>query len=176
MWRGKSQLPCSLQLRLHGSPSSDLGLRTWEPCEAALNLRASLHHGPWSRTLEDGLFAWFDLMVQLPWSDFLKNQFTKPLGPSLGVNWIWIKRNDHAPKSECVDLFFFNVQKGQFWKNSSLTILLSSLVFIFSSRNYIPLSFYYNNISLPWALAFFYHITSFASPTAKPGGPCHWLL
>ena len=41
-------------------------------------------------------------------------------------------------------------------KKSSLTILLSSLAFIFSSPPQInPLIFYYNNISLPWALAFF---------------------
>ena len=53
--------------------------------------------------MEDGLFSWSDLMVQLPWSDFLKNQFTKPLGSSLGVNQMWTKRNDHAPKSECAD-------------------------------------------------------------------------
>ena len=36
-------------------------------------------------------------------SDFLKNQFTKLLGSSLGVNRMWTKRNHHAPKSECVD-------------------------------------------------------------------------
>jgi hypothetical protein len=47
---------------------------------------------PWN----DGLF---------PWSNSLKKQFTKPLFPSLGVNRMWTKRNDHAPKSSCVDLF-----------------------------------------------------------------------
>ena len=31
MWSGKSQLPCSQQLRLHGLTSNDLGLRTWDP-------------------------------------------------------------------------------------------------------------------------------------------------
>jgi hypothetical protein len=29
-----------------------------------------------------------------------QNQFTKLLGPSLGVNRMWIKRNDHAPKND----------------------------------------------------------------------------
>jgi hypothetical protein len=33
-------------------------------------LRAGLHHGPWSRTMEHGLFPWSNLMVQLPWSQF----------------------------------------------------------------------------------------------------------
>jgi len=27
------------------------------------------------------------------------------LGPSLGVNRMWTKKNDHAPKSECVEFF-----------------------------------------------------------------------
>ncbi len=32
-----------------------------------------------------------------------KNQSRKSLGPSLGVNRMWTKRNnDHAPKSECL--------------------------------------------------------------------------
>ena len=52
--------------------------------------------------MDDGLFPWFDFMFQLPWSDFLKLQFTKRVGPSLGVNQMWTKRNDHAPKNECV--------------------------------------------------------------------------
>jgi hypothetical protein len=54
-------------------------------------------------------------MIQLFWTHFLKkkNQFTKPLGPSLGVNRIWTKRNDHASKSECA--YVFNIcPKGQF--------------------------------------------------------------
>ena len=37
MWSGKSQLPCSQRLRLHGLTSSDLGLRTWDLCEPALS-------------------------------------------------------------------------------------------------------------------------------------------
>ena len=46
-----------------------------------------------------------DFMVQLPWSDFLKYQFTKPLGPSLGVNQMWTKRNNHTPKSDGASFF-----------------------------------------------------------------------
>ena len=55
----------------------------------APTLSVSLHHGPWSWTMEDGMFPWSDLMVQLPWFDFFKNEFIKPLGPSLGVNRMW---------------------------------------------------------------------------------------
>jgi hypothetical protein len=49
---------------------------------------------PW--TMEDGLF---------PWSDFLKNQFTKFVGFLLGVNQLWTERTDHALKSKCVGIF-----------------------------------------------------------------------
>ena len=35
----------------------------------------------------------------------LKNIVLKALGPSLGVNRMWTKKNDHAPKSECADFF-----------------------------------------------------------------------
>ena len=55
--------------------------------------------------MEDGLY---------PWSDFLKNQFIQSLGSSLGVNRMWIKRNDHAPKSECADFLSRRPKKGSF--------------------------------------------------------------
>ena len=32
----RSQLPCSRQLRLHGSTSSESGLGSWDPCEPAI--------------------------------------------------------------------------------------------------------------------------------------------
>ena len=57
--------------------------------------------------MEGGLFPWSDFIVQLSWSDFLKNQFIKPLDPSLDVNRMWTRMDDHAPKSECVD--FLNI-------------------------------------------------------------------
>ena len=97
-------------------------------------LRASLHHGPWSRTMEDGLYPWSDLMVQHPWFDFLKeNQFTKPLDSWLGVDQMWIKRNDYAPKVNVL-IFLIYVQKRHFWKKKfKLEHSLSSFVFIFSS-------------------------------------------
>jgi hypothetical protein len=85
-------------------------------------LRAALHYVPWSRIMEEGPFQW---------SDFLKNLVLKVLGLSLGTNRMWTKKNDHAPKSECVDfyLFIFNTcpKRKKLIKNSSLTILLSSL-------------------------------------------------
>jgi hypothetical protein len=38
VWNAKSQLPCSQRLRLHGLTSSNLGLRTREPCEWAFKM------------------------------------------------------------------------------------------------------------------------------------------
>ena len=54
-------------------------------------------------------------------------------------------------------------------KNQSWTILLSSLLVIFSSPKNNSLKFYHHNISLSWALAFFLleHFF-FAPPIAKP--------
>jgi hypothetical protein len=108
---------------------------------------------PWTtkRTMEDGVFPWSNFMVQLPWSDFLKYQFTKPLGPSLGVNQIWAKRNDHAPKSECVDSFKI-CPKRKFRKKMKF------------------------DHSFVFTLPFSYHSTSFAPPTTKPVRPCQWVM
>ena len=55
-------------------------------------------------------------MVQLPWSDLLTNQIYTTFGPSLVVNRKWIKRNDHAPKSECAGLFDMFPKKAV-WRN-----------------------------------------------------------
>jgi hypothetical protein len=51
----------------------------------------------------------------------------KALGPSLGVNQMWTKKNDHAPKSEGVDLLNTCPKRAVLKKKKSLTILLSSL-------------------------------------------------
>jgi len=76
------------------------------------------------------------------WSNFhgvisFKKQLTKPLGPSLCINQTWAKRNDHAPKNECVNfyLFFFLTRpKRQFWGKKVRPIfcrLLSSSSLLF---------------------------------------------
>ena len=80
--------------------------RNWQSMKIVGIFRASLHHGPWSRTRKMAFFhgpTW--------WSNFhnpifflkKKPQFTKPLVPSLGANGMWTKRNDRAPKNECDD-------------------------------------------------------------------------
>ena len=44
---------------------------------------------------------------------------------------------------------------------------LCSHVFVFSTIQEIPLKIYYDDICLPWALAFFYESASFAFPIVK---------
>jgi hypothetical protein len=78
----------------------------------------------------DDHFPWSELTVQLSWSDFLENQFTKSLGFPLGVNRMWTKRNHHAPNSECVDSLNLcpqrKVLKKQIKFDHSLLIIFSS--------------------------------------------------
>jgi hypothetical protein len=84
--------------------------------------------------VEDDLLPWSDFIFQFLGSDFLENQFIKLLGPSLGVNGMWTKRNDHAPKSECVGFSNICLERVVLKKKtSSLTILLYPLAFVFYS-------------------------------------------
>ena len=92
----------------------------WPYSQGLQFFRAGLHHGPWNHTMEHGLLLWFDLMIQHPRSNFLRNQFTKPLSPSLGVNWLWTK-------SACACYFNTCPKRAALKKKSSLTILFSSL-------------------------------------------------
>ena len=132
------------------------------------NMRASFHHGPWSQTMKDDLFSWSDLMVQLPWFDFFKRSITKLLmSPSLGVNRMWTKRNDH-PQNDVCAYFLIYTPKRKTWKNNPILIILLS-------SSSLPEKFiinYYNNISLPRLPAFLDQSTSFASPTGKTVGRC----
>ena len=61
----------------------------------------------------------------------LKKIVLQDLGPSLGVNRMWIKKNDHASTSECVAFIQYMLKKGNFEKkkNSSSTVLLFFLGF-----------------------------------------------
>ena len=72
---------------------------------------------PWKRAF----FQWSEFMVQLSWSDFLKSQsILKALGPTLCVNRMWTKENDHAPKSERVDFFYHMPKNGILWKKNKV--------------------------------------------------------
>ena len=64
---------------------------------------------------------------------FFLNQFAKCLGPSLGVNRMWTKKNDHAPKNECADFLNICPKKENLKRKNSSLIIFFSLVFVFSS-------------------------------------------
>ena len=110
-------------------------------------------------------------MVQHPWSDFLKNQFTKLVGLSLGVNRMWIKRDDHAPKVDVMMIFIFSmyVQKWQFWKQFKFDCSLV-IVCLHSNNKFITTFLCHG------PCFFFFWSTSFASPTTKPVGPCKRIM
>jgi hypothetical protein len=60
-----------------------------------------------------------------------KNQFTKFLGPSLGVNRMWTKRNDHTPKvKNLIDFFKYMSRNGSFGEKFKFDDFFA---FIFSS-------------------------------------------
>ena len=106
-----------------------------------------------------------------------KNLFTKPLGPSLGVNQMWTRRSDHAPKDECVDFFLKKyAQKMQFWKKIKTIKFDLSLVFSCLHLLFPKTKIHLKCRITTWALFFFSYSTSFTSPTAKPVGPCQWIL
>jgi hypothetical protein len=61
-----------------------------------------------------------------------KHQFTKPVDPSLGVNQMWVKRNDHAPKKWMCWCFNMCPKKGTFevWSFSCLHLLFPQKYFV----------------------------------------------
>ena len=121
--------------------------------------------------MQDGRFPWSNLMIQHPWFDFLKNQCTKHVDPSLGVNQMWTKRNDHAPKANVLIFFFFKCPKRANLKKKLK--FDHSLIFFSSPQNISLILFLFHITSLlchgplPFSSR-----TSLVSPTTKPIGPC----
>jgi len=99
-------------------------------------LIANLHYGPWSRTMEDGLCQWTWVHGPTSMVRLLIKLVLKALGPSLGVNRMWTKKNDYASKSEDVDLFFNTCPKravlneNQVWPFSCLLLGFTCLPFL----------------------------------------------
>ena len=56
---------------------------------------------PWKMAFFHGSISWSNFHGLIS----LKKKSTKLLGPSLGVTRMWTKKNDHAPKNECVGFF-----------------------------------------------------------------------
>ena len=123
--------------------------------------------GPWMMAFSHGptSMVWFLIIIIII--------ITESLGPSLGINWMWTKRNDHAPRTECVDFFWYMPKKGIFeffFLKFDHSLVFSCLHFLF------PKNIHYNfivTIFLCYGPLFF---TSFASPIIKPVGPCQWIM
>ena len=81
---------------------------------------------------------------------------------------MWTKRNDHAPKLNVLIFLIYVQKKGQFWKISSLTSLLSCRVFIFSTP--IKKIKIITSLLCHGPLPFFYQSTSFVSLHCKTRG------
>ena len=117
-----------------------------------VEVRAGLHHGPWNWTMEDGIFPWFHLVVQFPWSNSSKYQLDyKAFGPLTRCKPNVNQEEWPCTKSEWAE--FLNIcPKTVVWKKKFK--FDHSFVFIFSSQKYF-IKNHYNVISLPWALTFF---------------------
>ena len=100
--------------------------------------------GPWKMAFSHGPTWWSNMHGLIS----LKNQFTKPLGPSLGVNQMWNKRNDHAPKVNVLIFLIYMLKKCsskiiQVWPFSCLLLSSSSLPQITFHQKIIITSFLY---------------------------------
>ena len=97
-------------------------------------IRSGLHCGTCSWSMADGLFSWSDLMVQLPWFDFFKNQFYKAFGCQT-----MCKRNVDREEWPCTEnwrcwFFLIHVQRGKLWeKKIKFDHSFVYIVFIYSS-------------------------------------------
>ena len=107
----------SRQLQPPTSLVRALSLAARVPSPSLVPLRARFT----SWTIEYGPFFF---MVRL-----LNKPIYKAFGPSPGVNRMWTKRNDHAPKSECVKKFNIYLKNNQVWPFFWLHFLFS---FIFN--------------------------------------------
>ena len=80
--------------------------------------------GPWKMAFFNGPNSWSNFHVRL-----LKILVLKASGPSLGVNQMWTKKNDHTPKNKCAD-FLNECPKRAFSKQKiKIKKIVHSLVF-----------------------------------------------
>jgi hypothetical protein len=104
--------------------------------------------------MEDDLFPWADFMVQLSWSEFFKNQFTKSLGPFSRCKFnVDQEELPYTKKGMCSFVLIY-VSKWQLQEKIQVWSFLCLLLYIFM---FSSSKIYYNNISLSWVfvLSFF---------------------
>ena len=97
------------------------------------SLRVGLHHGPWSRTMEDGLFPWSNFMV---W--FLKNV---NLQSFWAPHWVWTEcgsRRMAMHQKVSAMIFLIYVPKRQFWREKKIQLWsFFCLHLLFTKKNII---------------------------------------
>ena len=79
--------PYSTYAQLYSSLPIDFlpSLPTQNKRTYTTQLKVGLHYGPWSWTMEDGLFPWSEFIIQLSMVRLLKILILKALGPLLDV-------------------------------------------------------------------------------------------
>ena len=112
---------------------------------------APLQTPPWPSFFPFSLFPFLFLpfLFFFPFHSPFYFIFTKPLGPSLGVNWMWTKMNDCASN----EFFLAYVKKGSISKEEKKTNFDHSLVAYCFRLLFLQKEFY--SISLSSTLAFF---------------------
>ena len=106
--------------------------------------RVGLQHGSRSWTMKDGMFQFSNLLIHfhgpISSKERKKEKVTKPSGPSLGVNIMCTRRNEHAPKSECV-VSFSKCPKKTLLKRKQIKfdhfVLFSCLYLLFLEKTFI---------------------------------------
>ena len=88
----------------------------------------------------------------------VKNNLQSLLDPALGVNRMWTKRNDHAPKSEYIKFLYICPKRTICFSNIEFdhSLVLSCLVFTSKKIHKKLIKFYYNNFSMPRAPTLLY--------------------
>jgi len=83
-------------------------------------------------------------------------------------------------KMDVLILFYFKCPKWAFFWKKKKSYRKSNfdhfVVFVFSSPKNVSLKKCITTFLCHGSLPFFYQSTSFASPTAKPVGPCQWIM
>ena len=139
-----------------------------------LDLRAGLYHAPWKSNHGWWSFSMAWLHGPTFVVRFLENSIYKVFRPLTRCEPIVDQEEWPCTKRWMCWFFEYMPKKGNFERKKIK--FNHSNVFIFSSLLKYSLKKIYNNISLPWVLVVFFNWSMFfASPVAKPVGPCHWI-
>ena len=167
LWLAMIKVGCKSPIQI-----STVSVRYWN--WGIISIKQCVWFTLWTMKLDHGRWQISMVLLDGPTSmdRFMRKSFDNAFGPLHRC-----KPNVDREEWPCTKMlmcWFKNIympQKGNLFKKKGLIILLSS-----SSFPLYVFLILFNNISLPWALAFFYHITCFASLITIPVGTCFWGL